>query len=309
MPSGPDRLRSRSPNGYGSSSRRSVSPPRAREAATNLRDRPIVSGPPVRPRHAPQDVQPTNVLGVFGLSIRTRESDLEAEFSRYGKVEKVVIVYDQRSDRSRGFGFVTMRDVQDASACISELNGLDLHGRPIRVDYSVTTKPHQPTPGQYMGTKREEEERGAYDRWGGGYNLGGGGGGHGYPRGGPAPYYGYGGYGGGYRRDDYRGGRAGYDEGYGGYGYGGRARDDAGYRGYRDYDRRVSPRRSRYDESPPRSTRRRRSPAGSRSRSPPPRSARRGSPRDYDDGASVMGNGTGLSVAPPPPPPAETARW
>lgn len=39
---------------------------------------------------------PSEVLGVFGLSIRTRERDLEDEFSRSGTVEKVVIVYDQR---------------------------------------------------------------------------------------------------------------------------------------------------------------------------------------------------------------------
>lgn len=39
---------------------------------------------------------PSNVLGVFGLSIRTQERDLEEEFSRFGRVDKVTIVYDQR---------------------------------------------------------------------------------------------------------------------------------------------------------------------------------------------------------------------
>lgn len=43
-----------------------------------------------------QQPNPSNVLGVFGLSIRTQERDLEDEFSRYGRVEKVTIVYDQR---------------------------------------------------------------------------------------------------------------------------------------------------------------------------------------------------------------------
>ena len=38
----------------------------------------------------------SNVLGCFGLSIRTRDIDLEDEFARYGAVEKAVIVYDQR---------------------------------------------------------------------------------------------------------------------------------------------------------------------------------------------------------------------
>lgn len=48
-----------------------------------------------RPTTAPR-ADANNVLGVFGLSIRTRERDLEDEFSRFGDVEKVIIVYDQR---------------------------------------------------------------------------------------------------------------------------------------------------------------------------------------------------------------------
>lgn len=44
----------------------------------------------------PQAPNPSNVLGVFGLSIRTVERQLEEEFSRYGHVDKVTIVYDAR---------------------------------------------------------------------------------------------------------------------------------------------------------------------------------------------------------------------
>ena len=85
------------------------------------------------------------MLGVFGLSIRTVERDLDEEFSRFGHVDKVVIVYDQRvsplflnhvhrlnewvllcyqSDRSRGFGFITMSTTEEAGRCIKELNGI-----------------------------------------------------------------------------------------------------------------------------------------------------------------------------------------
>lgn len=92
------------------------------------------------------------------MSIRTRERDLDDEFSRFGRVEKVTIVYDQRqSDRSRGFGFIQMSTVEEASRCIKELNGVELNGRRIRVDYSVTERPHAPTPGEYMGHRRQRD--------------------------------------------------------------------------------------------------------------------------------------------------------
>jgi len=130
---------------------RSRSPARASGGDSSYRRSPA----PRRPPHAPiQAPNPSSVLGVFGLSIRTTERDLEDEFSRYGQVDKVTIVYDQRSDRSRGFGFISMSAVDEASRCIKELNGVELNGRRIRVDYSVTDRPHAPTPGEYMGHRR-----------------------------------------------------------------------------------------------------------------------------------------------------------
>ncbi|EKM82121.1 hypothetical protein AGABI1DRAFT_112242 [Agaricus bisporus var. burnettii JB137-S8] len=120
---------------------------------------------PRRPPHAPvQAPPPSSVLGVFGLSIRTVERDLDDEFSRFGRVEKVTIVYDQRSDRSRGFGFIKMSTVDEAARCIQELNGVELNGRRIRVDYSVTDRPHAPTPGEYMGHRKSSHRDHYRDR-------------------------------------------------------------------------------------------------------------------------------------------------
>ena len=73
-------------------------------------------------------------MGAFGLSIRTTERDLEEEFGRAGPVDKVVIVYDARTGRSRCFGFITMKDVEAATEAIRLLNGIELQGRRIRVD-------------------------------------------------------------------------------------------------------------------------------------------------------------------------------
>lgn len=39
--------------------------------------------------------KPSNVLGVFGLSIYTRERDIEDLFRKYGHIERVQILYDR----------------------------------------------------------------------------------------------------------------------------------------------------------------------------------------------------------------------
>ena len=39
----------------------------------------------------------------------------------------------------------------DATEARNAMNGADLDHRKIRVDYSITKRPHTPTPGMYMG--------------------------------------------------------------------------------------------------------------------------------------------------------------
>ncbi|PVU86335.1 hypothetical protein BB561_006741 [Smittium simulii] len=88
---------------------------------------------------------PTSILGVFGLSMYTREDGLKEVFSKFGLVEKISIIYDKNDrNRSRGYGFVTMDSLDAASVARSKTNGMNLDGRKIRVDYSITQKPHSP---------------------------------------------------------------------------------------------------------------------------------------------------------------------
>ncbi|XP_051873046.1 transformer-2 protein homolog alpha isoform X1 [Pristis pectinata] len=94
---------------------------------------------------------PNTCLGVFGLSLYTTERDLREVFSRYGPLAGVNVVYDQRTGRSRGFAFVYFERLEDAKEAMERANGMELDGRRIRVDYSITKRPHTPTPGIYMG--------------------------------------------------------------------------------------------------------------------------------------------------------------
>uniref|UniRef100_A0A8L2PZP1 Transformer-2 protein homolog beta n=1 Tax=Rattus norvegicus TaxID=10116 RepID=A0A8L2PZP1_RAT len=136
---------------------------------------------------------PNCCLGVFGLSLYTTERDLREVFSKYGPIADVSIVYDQQSRRSRGFAFVYFENVDDAKEAKERANGMELDGRRIRVDFSITKRPHTPTPGIYMGRPTYSRRRDYYDR---GYDRG-------YDdrdyysrsyRRSPSPYYSRGGY-------------------------------------------------------------------------------------------------------------------
>ncbi|XP_019946482.2 transformer-2 protein homolog alpha isoform X1 [Paralichthys olivaceus] len=94
---------------------------------------------------------PSKCLGVFGLSLYTTERDLKEVFSRYGPLAGVNVVYDQRTGRSRGFAFIYFERIEDSKEAMERANGMELDGRRIRVDYSITKRPHTPTPGIYMG--------------------------------------------------------------------------------------------------------------------------------------------------------------
>merc|ERR1711878_129999 len=139
-------------------------------------------------------------LGVFGLSLYTTERELDKEFSKFGPLQKIQVVLDGKTGRSRGFAFVYFESVDDARAAKDAMCDTEIDGRRIRVDYSITKRSHTPTPGVYMGRPTYRGGGGGSgggdrysggDRYGGGdrYSGGrGGGGGYGRRRS-PSPYY------------------------------------------------------------------------------------------------------------------------
>ena len=72
---------------------------------------------------------------VGNLSFEASEQDLHDLFSANDQqVERVSIVTDRETGRSRGFAFVEMATADGAAAAISAHDGKDLHGRPLRVN-------------------------------------------------------------------------------------------------------------------------------------------------------------------------------
>uniref|UniRef100_UPI0037E958AB cold inducible RNA binding protein a isoform X2 n=1 Tax=Semicossyphus pulcher TaxID=241346 RepID=UPI0037E958AB len=73
-------------------------------------------------------------LFIGGLNFETNEETLAAAFGKYGTIEKVDVIRDKETGKSRGFGFVKYDSMEDAKDAIGGMNGKCIDGRTIRVD-------------------------------------------------------------------------------------------------------------------------------------------------------------------------------
>ncbi|EDU51034.1 RNA binding domain containing protein [Pyrenophora tritici-repentis Pt-1C-BFP] len=105
----------------------------ALEAATN---RPTTMG---RQSRQSRNTEPNKMLYIGNLYYEVTADQLKRVFSRFGEVESVKIVYDNRG-LSRGFGYVEFANMADAQAAIDNLDMQVFEGRNMVVQY------HQPKP-------------------------------------------------------------------------------------------------------------------------------------------------------------------
>lgn len=68
------------------------------------------------------------------LSWDTDDESLRDAFERFGEVEDARVITDRETGRSRGFGFVTFVNKDDAETAIGEMDGKELDGRTIKVN-------------------------------------------------------------------------------------------------------------------------------------------------------------------------------
>jgi RNA recognition motif-containing protein len=99
-------------------------------------------------------------LFVGGLSWDTTDDGLRQAFAAHGEITEAKVITDRDTGRSRGFGFVTFVQDEDAKTAISKMDGTSLDGKTIKVNEA-----------------QEKSPRGGGRPGGGGYGGGRGGGG------------------------------------------------------------------------------------------------------------------------------------
>jgi cold-inducible RNA-binding protein len=108
-------------------------------------------------------------LYVGNLPHSTTEDELRSLFQAHGAVERVSMVTDRETGRSRGFAFVEMTDAGEAEKAIAALNGTELGGRTLKIN-EAKPKTDRPRGGQGFGGR----SGGGGQRSGGGRSSGGG---------------------------------------------------------------------------------------------------------------------------------------
>jgi RNA recognition motif-containing protein len=87
---------------------------------------------------------------VGNLDFDVTESGIRTLFERYGIVDRVRLVTDRDTGRSRGFAFVEMSDSARAEQAIRALNGNELAGLTLKV-----SEARPKTEGGSAGFRRE----------------------------------------------------------------------------------------------------------------------------------------------------------
>ena len=73
-------------------------------------------------------------LYVGNLDYGVVDDQLSELFTQAGTVESAVVITDQRSGRSKGFGFVEMSSEEEAKKAIEMFNGKEFQGRNMVVN-------------------------------------------------------------------------------------------------------------------------------------------------------------------------------
>lgn len=93
-----------------------------------------------RPRRDTSDAPPGRTLYIGNLYYEVTADQLQRVFSRFGEIENVKIIYDNRG-LSRGFGYVEFKNIPDAQTAIDNLDMQVFEGRNLVVQF------HREKPG------------------------------------------------------------------------------------------------------------------------------------------------------------------
>ncbi|MCK4649852.1 RNA-binding protein [Candidatus Pacearchaeota archaeon] len=95
-------------------------------------------------------------LYVGNLPWSVDESKLKEIFSSFGNITEAVLIKDKFSGRSKGFGFITFENDEEAQKAISEMHEKDVEGRPLTVSEAKPMVPRDNAPRAKYSSESSE---------------------------------------------------------------------------------------------------------------------------------------------------------
>lgn len=80
---------------------------------------------------------PSNTLFLGNLSFDCTNDSVQEIFAEYGNITRVSLPTDRETGAIKGFGYVDFSSQEEATAALEALNGQDVEGRAIRIDYAA----------------------------------------------------------------------------------------------------------------------------------------------------------------------------
>jgi len=96
-------------------------------------------------------------LYIGSLHFNITEDMLRGIFEPFGRIHSIQLMKDVETDRSKGYGFITYNEAEDAKKAMEHLNGFELAGRAMKVGHVTEQAPVGPT------MLDQDDERAGFD--------------------------------------------------------------------------------------------------------------------------------------------------
>lgn len=80
-------------------------------------------------------------LFVKGLPYDFKEDDIGDRFRKFGEIKGIRLSYNWQTKQFKGFAYITYANHSSAKKALVDMNGKEIKGRKIKVDFDVVQQP------------------------------------------------------------------------------------------------------------------------------------------------------------------------